>query len=211
VKPQPAHTAKKIRRVFWMKHLRQWHWISAALCLVGTMLFAVTGLTLNHAADIEAKPQTAERMATLPSELLPGLAAHQGDAGALPPPVIAWIGKTFGVDAAGRTGEWTEEEVYVALPRPGGDAYLTLDRATGEIAYTKTTRGWVSYLNDLHKGRNTGWWWRGFLDVFAVGCVVFTITGLGLLWLHADARKVTWPLVGIGLAIPVLIALLLIH
>ncbi len=211
MKPQTASNAKKIRRVFWMKHLRQWHWISAALCLVATMLFAVTGVTLNHAAQIEAKPKTSEQMAMLPANLLPSLEKHEGDAGPLPDPVVAWVHEALGVDVAGRSGEWMEDEVYLALPRPGGDAFLTLDRTTGEAAYSKTTRGWISYLNDLHKGRNTGWWWRGFIDVFALGCVVFTVTGLGLLWLHGDARKITWPLVGIGLAIPFLIALLLIH
>lgn len=34
--------------------LRQWHWVSSALCLAGMLLFAVTGITLNHATDIEA-------------------------------------------------------------------------------------------------------------------------------------------------------------
>ena len=44
------------RRAWWMKQLRTWHWISGALCLVAMLLFAVTGITLNHAAQIEGKP-----------------------------------------------------------------------------------------------------------------------------------------------------------
>ena len=39
------------------KTLLRWHWISSAVCLIGMLLFAVTGLTLNHAAKIEAKPE----------------------------------------------------------------------------------------------------------------------------------------------------------
>jgi hypothetical protein len=38
----------------------EWHWINSAVCLIGMLLFAVTGLTLNHAAKIEAKPRGAE-------------------------------------------------------------------------------------------------------------------------------------------------------
>jgi hypothetical protein len=38
------------RRAFWLKHLYRWHWISSAACLIGMLLFTVTGLTLNHAA-----------------------------------------------------------------------------------------------------------------------------------------------------------------
>ena len=44
------------RRGYWLRTLHQWHWISAAVCLIGMLLFAVTGITLNHAAQIEAKP-----------------------------------------------------------------------------------------------------------------------------------------------------------
>ena len=40
----------------WLGTLRQWHWLSSALCLAGMLLFAITGITLNHAAQIEAKP-----------------------------------------------------------------------------------------------------------------------------------------------------------
>ena len=43
-------------RSFWLKQLHSWHWISAAVSLVGMILFAVTGITLNHAAQIPAEP-----------------------------------------------------------------------------------------------------------------------------------------------------------
>ena len=49
-----------------------------------------------------------------------------------------------------------EDEVYLSLPRPGGDAWLRLNLADGEIEYERTDRGWLSYFNDLHKGRHTG-------------------------------------------------------
>ena len=88
---------------------------------------------------------------------------------------------------------------------------LSIDRETGAVEYESTSRGAVSYLNDLHKGRNAGPAWGWFLDVFAVACLVFCITGLFLLHLHARQRRKTWPLVGLGLMITLLIALLLIH
>jgi len=126
--------------------------------------------------------------------------------------VRAWIGEELKVslppDAA---PEWSPGEAYLALPRPGGDAWLSLDTAVGEVIYERTDRGVVAYLNDLHKGRNTGVAWMWFLDIFAIGCVVFCVTGLILLQLHSHARRSTWPLVGAGLIIPLLLALLFIH
>jgi len=37
------------------------------------------------------------------------------------------------VDIAGQAAEWSEQDVYVALPKPGGDAFVTIDRATGLV------------------------------------------------------------------------------
>jgi hypothetical protein len=63
----------------------------------------------------------------------------------------------------------------------------------------------------LHKGRNTGAAWKWFLDLFAIATLVFCLTGLLLLVEHARRRKMTWPLVGLGLFLPFLLAVLLIH
>lgn len=77
--------------------------------------------------------------------------------------------------------------------------------------YELTDRGWISYLNDLHKGRNAGQVWRLFIDLFAAACFIFCVTGLLLLNLHARHRPMTWPAVGLGLVIPALLALFFIH
>ena len=203
-------------RLFWLGTIRQWHWISSALCLVGMLLFAITGITLNHAAQIESRARIMEREATLPDTLLQTLAqmASANDAASpvsLPATVLDWLDDELGVSIPNRSPEWQRGEVYVSLPRPGGDAWLSIDLDSGEVIYEHTDRGWVSYFNDLHKGRNTGIAWSWFIDVFSVACVVFCITGLLLLQRHAQSRPTTWPLVGLGLVIPMLLALLLIH
>ena len=97
------------------------------------------------------------------------------------------------------------------MPRPGGDAWISVGLATCAVKFKSTERGWISYFNDLHKGRNAGAAWSWFLDIFAVATLVFCITGLFLLHLHAKQRRMTWPYVGLGLLIPLLIALLFIH
>ena len=194
----------------WLGTLRQWHWISSALCLVGMLLFAVTGITLNHAAQIEARPVITERQAELPQALRQQLLTRLPATG-LPDTLRQWLESELDLDLAGRDAEWTDGELYIALPRPGGDAWLSLTLDSGELLYESTDRGWISYLNDLHKGRNTGAAWSWFIDIFAAVCVLFSLTGLLLLQRHAVGRPTTWPLVGLGLVIPVLLALLFIH
>ncbi len=189
-----------------------WHWMSSAVSLVGLLLFAITGFTLNHAADIEAAPVVTEKSARMPAALLADLkAAVPGtDKARLPRPVAEWVEQSFPVKASSEA-EWSEGEVYLPAPRPGGDAWVAIDLATGEASSEVTSRGWISYLNDLHKGRNSGGEWSLFIDIFSFACLVFAITGLFLLQLHSAKRKSTWPLVGMGLVIPAAIAVIFIH
>lgn len=209
---QSSLGASQQRRAFWLKHLHQWHWISSALCLIGMLLFAVTGFTLNHAGQIEAAPTVVTRNAVAPQSVIAALREPaRSDKAPLPTAVVDWLAREFGVDAQDRAAEWSPDEIYVALPRPGGDAWVSIDRESGEAQYELTTRGWISYLNDLHKGRNTGAAWSLFIDVFALACLVFSITGLFLLKLHAAGRVATWPMVGLGLVVPLLLAILFIH
>lgn len=62
-------TKRRQRRNLWLRTLHQWHWISSATCLVGILLFAITGLTLNHATHIETTPNVIHRTTTLPPTL----------------------------------------------------------------------------------------------------------------------------------------------
>jgi hypothetical protein len=204
--------AKANRRAQWMRQFRQWHWISGAVSLVSMLLFSVTGITLNHSSAIEAKPEVVTREATLGAPAVAELAAAPRTGRSILPAGLAQtVGEAVGIDLAGREAEWSESEAYVSLPRPGGDAWVSVDRASGEVTYEVTDRGWISYLNDLHKGRHTGPAWSLFIDVFAIASIVFCITGLLLLQMYAKGRSMTWPLVGAGLAAPVLLALFLIH
>ncbi|EIL94732.1 PepSY-associated TM helix domain-containing protein [Rhodanobacter spathiphylli] len=206
-----AESMRPQRRAFWMRQLHQWHWISSALCLVGLLLFALTGITLNHARQIEATPRVTHRNLVLPTELRVAVDGDDARKAALPTAVAAWLDDQLQAHAAGRVAEWSVDEVYLSLPRPGGDGWLSIDRASGAVEYELTRRGAIAYLNDLHKGRNAGAAWSWFLDVFALACLVFAITGLFLLKLHAARRTSTWPLVSLGLVLPVVLALIFIH
>ncbi|HEX6734426.1 MAG TPA: PepSY-associated TM helix domain-containing protein [Azonexus sp.] len=203
--------AEALRRARSLKLLLKLHWISSAVCLLGMLLFSFTGITLNHAAQIEAKPVTQHRTAMLPAELLQRLQQDEQSSTTVPPELAAWAASTWHVGLDDAAGEWSADELYIPLPRPGGDAWLRVGLVDGDVEYERTDRGWISWLNDLHKGRHTGTAWSWFIDLFAVGCLLFSLTGLLILKAHAAQRLSTWPLVGLGVIVPVLIALLFIH
>jgi len=210
VSADSAALSQATRRSRWLKQLHAWHWISSAVCLVGMMLFAFTGITLNHAGEIEAKPEIRTVTGVLPAPMLPLVVDAAGQA-ALPPEVVAWLRAAFSVPAGQGAAEWSADEFYLGMPRPGGDAWLRIDLASGEFEYELTDRGWISWFNDLHKGRHTGEAWRWFIDIFSLACLVFSISGLLILKMHAANRPAVWPTVGLGAVIPVLLILLFVH
>lgn len=198
------------RSVFWKAQLRQWHWISSAICLAGLLLFAVTGFTLNHAGWIEATPQTISR----DIHLSPALHARLGKA-ADGQPLAAGLAEALetetGISVADRPVEMRDNELYLDLPGPGVDSYISVDMASGTATYERTSRGVIAVLNDLHKGRNAGPAWGLFIDVIAAACAIFSLTGLGLLWVHARGRPATWPLTSLGFVLPVILFILFVH
>lgn len=212
-KPGLSKTKKQNRkwRGWWVRQIHSWHWISAAIAMAGTLFFAVTGITLNHVASIPAIPVVSELQGQLPQSVLKALDAPALPDSPLPKSVAIAVEDAVGLDASGRPAEWSDAEVYVALPRPGGDAWVSVDRVTGQLTAEVTERGWVSYFNDLHKGRNSGDVWFWFIDVFAVVCIIFTLSGLFLLQLHARHRASTWPIVIAGIAVPAFLAIAFIH
>ncbi|MEJ1962546.1 MAG: PepSY-associated TM helix domain-containing protein [Gammaproteobacteria bacterium] len=207
-----GNVVEQKRRAFWLKHLHQWHWVSAAICLISMLLFSLTGITLNHAGQIAAKPTVTTLEEKLPAPLLARLESEADTAKAPLPAIVSdWIRDQMNLDTAGRVAEWSEEEAYVSMPRPGGDAWLSIQRESGEIHYERTDRGVISYLNDLHKGRNAGPMWGWFIDLFAVACVLFAGTGLFLLKMHSSRRPGTWPYVALGIVVPVVVIILFVH
>ncbi|WP_233216349.1 PepSY-associated TM helix domain-containing protein [Blastopirellula marina] len=190
----------------------QWHWISSAICLVGMLLFTITGITLNHPTEITVEPEVTTLSAELPAKILASVSDISPEGNApLPAELARWLTTQFGRRVGSRPAEWTEDEIYLSLQGPGSDAWLAIDRVTGDVEFEQTNRGWVAYFNDLHKGRNTGVAWKWFIDIFAIATLVFCITGLFLLYFHARHRRMTWPLVTLGLIIPLLLAMLLVH
>ncbi len=136
---------------------------------IGMLLFAVTGLTLNHAAKIEAKPEVQNQHLELPAELLGQLGTREdGNA-----PIRARRGNGWIRSWASPwrpPGRMVGRRDLPVAAAPGGDAWLSIDRETGAVEYESTSRARCP-TNDLHKGRNAGP--AGLVpDLFAVACLV---------------------------------------
>lgn len=205
-----------LRRAYWLKTLHEWHWITSALALVGMLFFSVTGITLNNVALFEAPPVVTNRQAQLPDQLLSQLSAlsEQGieeESVALPPGFSTWSRTILGVETREATQEWSDRDLNLSMQRPGGDAWMSVNLSDGKVKLQDTDNGAIAYFNDLHKGHYTSRWWTWFIDAMGISCLIFALTGFFILFLHAKNRPATWPLIGLGLLIPILLILLSIH
>lgn len=191
---------------------RQWHWISSAIFMGGLLLFAITGITLNHAEWLEGEQTLSVHRAKVPAPLLQQLVdAQSNDDEQLPDDVVNWLELHLPVRLQGSRLEWDDDEVVLDRPSPGRETSLSVKLESGLAQLEVIDHGWIAFFNDLHKGRHTGQAWTLFTDAFAIACIVFGITGFMLLQRHAGARPMTWPLLGLGLLIPLLLILLFIH
>lgn len=191
--------------------VRQWHWISAGICAVGMLFFSWTGITLNHAGDIPASPEIITIEDTLPNALLKNFTEQQTTM-RLPIAIRSWLKDKHKLSISAQLkGELDNGEYYLAMPRPGADAWLSIDIASGEFIYERTDRGWIAFFNDLHKGRDSSTAWIWFIDIFAVGCIIFCLSGLWLLYRQAAFRLSTWPITTLGILVPLIIILTTLH
>ncbi|MGJ8655217.1 MAG: PepSY-associated TM helix domain-containing protein [Akkermansiaceae bacterium] len=198
---------KKFKTVL-IKQFYIWHWVSSAISLTTLLLFAITGLTLNNAKSITTKPVVSEITGELPAALTTSLTDNPDS---IDPKVIHYLNTKLESNIASITPQIEDEEIYLSHDSPGKNEWLSLDQLTGEFIYEKTSRGSISFINDLHKGRNTGSVWGWFMDIFSVACIIFTLTGIGLLWVHSRRRPTTWPVVALGILLPVIIVIFFIH
>ena len=173
-------------------------------------MFAITGITLNHAGAIPTEPQIVEVEGTLPRSALDSLRNLPKGKVLLPAVVRRHLSAEFDVSIPSVKGEWDGIEFYLAIAKPGSDAWIAIDTEFSEFIYESTKRGWVAYFNDLHKGRDTGLAWRIFIDAFSLVCIVFCVTGLILLFRQSSHRVSTWPITTLGVLIPLVIILLFV-
>lgn len=165
----------------WPRWIRWLHIYGSMLGLVATLLFAVTGLTLNHADWFERKEPTVRAFT---GDVPPGLLAGAVDKLAVAERLRAahrlqGMVTEFLVDDA---------QCVVVWKGPGYAADATIERADGRYRVEEQRRGLWAVLDDLHKGRDCGPVWSFVIDASAIALAFLSGTGLWLL-LYLKKRR----------------------
>lgn len=143
-------------------------YVSMAL-LTLMIFFSITGVTLNHPewfTHNQADVLEADFIA--PTELL--TPKNEGN-------LLNFLIKANHLNGNRLNIEREDSELFITDKGPGTYLSLTIDLNSGEAYKEATDYGYWALLNDLHKGRNSGDFWRFIIDLSAVLMIVFSLAG----------------------------------
>ena len=169
-------TGKKTRK----NVARVSRWLHIYLSMVSfavVLFFSVTGLTLNHADFFAGKTVTTKDTGTITLAWV-----NPSDTNRIAKLQIAeYFRNAHHTKGAVSDFRIDDTQISVSYRGPGyeGEAYIS--RATGGYELSQTTGSLVAFLNDLHKGRDTGRPWSWVIDVSAIFLVLISLSGLILL------------------------------
>lgn len=145
------------------------------------LLFAVTGVTLNHQDTGWGEPQTSTSQLTLPKDVV---AAADRAA------IAGRIQQALNISTPLSEFQAYDDEIDLAFHAPGRRVHAIVTRATGEAKVMTEWRGKVGVINDLHKGMETGTTWKWLVDFTAVLVGFSALTGLMTLVTLPKRRRV---------------------
>ncbi len=169
----------------WIRSLHIW------LSMIGfgaTLLFAVTGFTLNHVEWFEsATPVVSRSEGALPA----ALTAAEIDR----LEVAEQLRAAHRIRGRVAGFEVEQDRCLVSFRNAGYEASATVERASGAYTLEEERRGVMAILDDLHRGKHCGPWWSTLVDVAAVLLTLMSVTGMWLM-LYLTKRLRTGMILG---------------
>ncbi|GAA6153620.1 PepSY-associated TM helix domain-containing protein [Pseudoteredinibacter isoporae] len=163
----------KVNKTLW-RWSRLLHIYAAVALLLLLLFFAFTGITLNHPSWFVGEAQEQEIKLQLN-------AYHANQGVHFSPDQIGQIEQALGLRFSQLSIEDDGDVLFFDAQMPGGFASGELEMESGFITASRSDFGVWAWMNDLHKGRHTGFAWKLLLDVSSVLILLFSISGLILL------------------------------
>ena len=144
----------------------------ASLLIV--LFFGITGITLNHPDwTFGTDGSVSGATGSVPAE---SVVDAQVEFLTLSEFIRAEHGVRGEVSDFGQVGS----DATISYKAPGYAAEVVADVDTGDYSVTVRQEGFVSVMNDLHKGRDASTAWRWVIDISGALLVAIGLTGIGI-------------------------------
>jgi uncharacterized protein len=165
------------------------------------LLFAVTGLTLNHQDFGWSAPQIAMSEITLPGDLADRPSSEA---------IGKYLRDAIGVRSPVTDYHEDPDQIQITFAAPGRRTLVTIDRPSRKAMVESENRGFLGRLDDLHKGFDSGRPWFWIIDITAILLTVSSLTGMITLLSLKHRRRSGFIVGGLGVAMVVAIYAFLI-
>ena len=171
------------------------------LGLAVTLFFSLTGITLNHPDWFPSSELVRTATGNLPLEILVKPVSQLESAAESRVDELEIVEQLrAGHDIHARLKDIVidDYQIMVAFAGPGYSADVFIERETGKYEFNELRMGFVPWINDLHKGRDTGLLWSILIDVSALILTVISATGLSLVFWLRLTRRSSLMIAGVG-------------
>jgi hypothetical protein len=176
----------------WRHHIKKltvtWaRWLHIYLSMVTfaiLLFFAVTGLTVNHPEWFTSQQKTVQYKGQVAMDWVRPASGKDVDK----LQIVEQLRRQHGIRSDLSDFRVDDAQLSVSFKGPGYTADTFIDRDTGKYEVTETRMGWGAVINDLHKGRDTGNWWKAVIDASAILMTLVSLTGMALIFFLARRR-----------------------
>lgn len=173
------------------------------------IFFSITGILLNHTDWMKSDAKEGEITRELPPETLSRWENHAWNEGEELPDTKELLGvlkKDYGLAGPKEVKVDTDlREVTFDFQMASSYVFVTASGEEKTLRLELREFGFWQVMGDLHKGRNSGASWSWLIDISAVGMILFSLTGLFILFQNMKHRRIGSLLTIAGLALPILI------
>jgi hypothetical protein len=162
------------------------------------ILFAVTGLTLNHQDFGLAEPRTTQSTSAIDGSMLESPNSEA---------LSNYLKGKLGIRTPLTDYHEDPDQIELTFAAPGHRTVVTINRAEKSAAIETETRGLLGRLDDLHKGFDSGTVWYWTIDFTAILLTASSLTGMITLVSLRARRRSGFAVAGLGVAMVLIIYL----
>jgi hypothetical protein len=153
------------------------HGYLSAFAFLSLMFFSATGLILNHPGWTRSlRPKETTVHTRLDPKALAEAAASSDPGPALVRTTAAATPLLGGL----KNADVMDDQAFLRLEGPKGSTDVTIMLKSGEAEVVTARAPAIVLFDELHKGRDAGAAWKGFIDVSAILFLVLSIVGYAL-------------------------------